>query len=783
MNEVVIKPSLREQFLQGWAQCRVIFFSAPCGFGKSTAATALLSNHKTCVFSAEDPEFLREPVPKNVDAIVIDSLPALKDPEDQQTLCAWIRENPELHFVILSRGVLPGWLMPFRFTGLLQLIEARDLLFDRDTVRVFLEKNGCTPTEAEINVIIRDSLGYPLALTALSRLMQNGQPYTPEIVGIVQQEIYHYFEDNIFNRFSMPLRRMLLNIAPFDTFDAELAQMISGDSHINELISIVRHDTTMLLNADAQKYRFWSFFQQFLMWELRQVYTPQEQAAVYSRAGLYYELHEDYEHALECYSRCKDHHRVSEMLIRNAEQHPGVGHYYEMEKYYYAIPKEEILRSPSLMCGMSMLTSLCMDYEASEMWYSALQEYAAPLKKTDTAYKEVRGKLAYLDISLPQRSSKGIAENIDNYFKILTDKSLQTPTFSVTSMLPSLMNGGKDFCSWSKHDELLYKTIRKPMEAILGKDGIGFADCALCESKFEKGEDNLPWLMTLVAQLPEIERHGTPDMTFAIIGLMARAQTKQGNAIMALSSLDSLRTEFEEDNKRFLPNIDAMRCRIWLRTGEMEKAEQWYRTSAPQITPRIRTMWRYQYITRAMVEIALGEENTALLTLASLIPFCERCGRVMDRIYIRILTAVCYQRQNNARWQEEWMQALDATHEYRFVMPIAQFGAAVMPMLTFTGYKKDEPFFSLLLQETRRQAVLYPNFLRPMPRLSEPLSPAETQVLRLLCGNRSNQEIADILGVKVATVKTHVIHILQKLGVKRRGEAKEVAQKLHIIEF
>ena len=604
-----------------------------------------------------------------------------------------------------------------------------------------------------------------------------------KIVGIVQQEIYHYFEDNIFNRFSMPLRRMLLDIAPFDTFDAELAQMISGDSHINELISIVRHDTTMLLNADAQKYRFWSFFQQFLMWELRQVYTPQKQAAVYSRAGLYYELHEDYEHALECYSRCKDHRRVSEMLIRNAEQHPGVGHYYEMEKYYYAIPKEEILRSPSLMCGMSMLTSLCMDYEASEMWYSALQEYAAPLKKTDTAYKEVRGKLAYLDISLPQRSSKGIAENIDNYFKILTDKSLQTPTFSVTSMLPSLMNGGKDFCSWSKHDELLYKTIRKPMEAILGKDGIGFADCALCESKFEKGEDNLPWLMTLVAQLPEIERHGTPDMTFAIIGLMARAQTKQGNAIMALSSLDSLRTEFEEDNKRFLPNIDAMRCRIWLRTGEIEKAEQWYRTSAPQITPRIRTMWRYQYITRAMVEIALGEENTALLTLASLIPFCERCGRVMDRMYIRILTAVCYQRQNNARWQEEWMQALDAAHEYRFVMPIAQFGAAVMPMLTFTGYKKDESFFSLLLQETRRQAVLYPNFLRPMPRLSEPLSPAETQVLRLLCGNRSNQEIADILGVKVATVKTHVIHILQKLGVKRRGEAKEVAQKLHIIEF
>lgn len=783
MNEVVIKPSLREQFLQGWAQCRVIFFSAPCGFGKSTAATTLLGKQKYCVFSAEEPEFLQKPVPKNVEAILVDSLPALKDPEDQQMLCAWIRENPELHFIILSRGVLPGWLMPFRFTGLLQLIESKDLLFDRSAVQLLLEKSGCSPTEADVNAVMKDSIGYPPAVVAFARLMQNGTPYTPEIAGVVRQEMYHYFEDNVFHRFPLRLRQLLLDIAPFETFDAELAQMISGDSHVNELISTIRHDTTMLLNADAQKYCFWEFFRDFLMWELLQTYTPQEQATVYSRAGLYYELHEDYEHALECYSRCKDHRRVSEMLIRNAEQHPGVGHYYEMEKYYYAIPKEEILRSPALMCGMSMLTSLCMDYEASDEWYAALQEYAAPLKKTDTAYKEVRGKLAYLDIALPQRGSKGIAENIGSYFRILTDKSLQTPAFSVTSMLPSLMNGGKDFSEWSKHDDLLYKTIRKPMEAILGKDGIGFADCAICESKFEKGEDILPRLMTLVAKLPEIERRGTPDMTFAIIGLLVRAQMKQGNSIMALATLNNLRSEFEEDNKRFLPNIDAMLCRLYMRTGDMEKAELWFRESAPQIAPRIRTMWRYRYLTRAMMEIALGKENDALLTLSALIPYCEHCARVLDRLYIRLLMSVCYVRQNNALWQEEWMQALDTAYEYRFIMPVAQFGAAVLPMLTLTGYKKDNQFFSQLLRETRRQAVLYPNFLHPLPQLAEPLSPAEMQVLRLLCNNRSNQEIADILGVKVATVKTHVIHILQKLGVKRRGEAKEAAQKLHLIEF
>lgn len=68
-----------------------------------------------------------------------------------------------------------------------------------------------------------------------------------------------------------------------------------------------------------------------------------------------------------------------------------------------------------------------------------------------------------------------------------------------------------------------------------------------------------------------------------------------------------------------------------------------------------------------------------------------------------------------------------------------------------------------------------------MARLREPLSPAERQVLRLICFNRSNQEIADTLGIKLATVKTHINHILQKPGVKRRGEAKAAAEALRLL--
>ena len=62
-----------------------------------------------------------------------------------------------------------------------------------------------------------------------------------------------------------------------------------------------------------------------------------------------------------------------------------------------------------------------------------------------------------------------------------------------------------------------------------------------------------------------------------------------------------------------------------------------------------------------------------------------------------------------------------------------------------------------------------------------PLSATELQVLRLICADKSNAEIGTILGIRLATVKTHVSHILQKLGVKRRSEAKTMAEKLHLL--
>ena len=63
------------------------------------------------------------------------------------------------------------------------------------------------------------------------------------------------------------------------------------------------------------------------------------------------------------------------------------------------------------------------------------------------------------------------------------------------------------------------------------------------------------------------------------------------------------------------------------------------------------------------------------------------------------------------------------------------------------------------------------------------LTPREMAALRLMADGKANKEIADALDISERTVKTHLGHLFEKLGVTSRTEAVKVATRRGLVRL
>ena len=286
-RKTVIKPSLEEAFKNGWKDFRIIFISAPCGCGKTTAAKEMLRRNSISYYEADvkKADFL-ESMPERCVTVLADDIQECSvDFSDR--ICNAVRYYPDIHFILLSRGSVPSWLMPFKLTGLLCTITMEDLLLDQKSSQAMLASMGITVSSAEMYNIQKDFNGYTAALTILAGYMQNGCRYSDAVLENVKKELFKYYDAMVFFRFSDDMRSFLRNVAPFESFNVEFARIVSGDSSAGHLVEILVNDTTMLEAVDRDNYRFRPIFSEYLRFRMQYDLSEESIRELYSRAALY----------------------------------------------------------------------------------------------------------------------------------------------------------------------------------------------------------------------------------------------------------------------------------------------------------------------------------------------------------------------------------------------------------------------------------------------------------------------------------------------------------------
>lgn len=519
----------------------------------------------------------------------------------------------------------------------------------------------------------------------------------------------------------------------------------------------------------------------YLIWKQSLKENRNAQKEVFARAALYYENNNQIEEALFYYNKVEDREALSRLLIRNADKHPGSGHYYETRQYYFSLPQEQLETSPVLMSGMSMLYSLLMQPEQSEYWYEKLKYYEKKVAEDAKEKKEARRRLIYLDITLPHRGTLTMVDILKNVAVFITDRKMTIPEVSLTSNLPSIMNGGKDFCEWSKSDRELARVMKKPVELILGKWGAGLVNISLAESLFEKGEKDIYEIMTLLnSGYTKADTGGKIEMCFAATAILCRIHICRNQLKVARTQLvEFAQKAKKEAAERLFLNIAAMENGFNLLEGKNSEARNWLETKAPNELREFYILNRYQYLMKVRTYLALEQYEEAANLIERLSVYFKEYRRTYMDMENEVLKAILQYRMKLGNWKETLAQVLPRIEEYHFLYLIAREGAAILPLLKkIDQIPVEESFEKELMEMTGEMALHYPNYLKVQEVLTEELTDAEKQILHLYCQGVEPKKVCELCRFTYNTLKFHNRNLYRKLGVNNRQEAERKAKEL-----
>ena len=787
MNYIKV-PKVIEKLEKAEASFLPVVIMAATGYGKSAAVKYYYQRKKYLMIKCLNGKLEYMPDIEKITQkyIIIEDAQWVDSAESYEYIRTLLRMKDK-QIVIIKRGIFPKYLMRDELeVSFIKIVES-DLMFGKEQVEQIFKERNIPISEDDTSKIAEITFGYPIAIFYYAEHIKETKHFSQKVIDDTWNDMFRLWDTTLIAKWTDEFIKFALSVCQYEIFSEEMAVYLTGNSRISKVMEYCFDGTSQLKQNENGEYFLHPAVKLFFCWEQKMRWTDETIKENYKKGAYFYEMNNDIEKALFYYRKAGSSENIKNLLIKNAHKHPGIGHYIETKDYYLSLPKEEITRTPVLTAAVSMLYDLILQPERSAEYYDELIKFERDCKNAKDKRKEARTWLAYLDISLPHKGTKGILRTIKNIFASVNKGDIVLPEVSETDNLPSIMNGGLDFSEWSKSDIQITKCIKEPIETILGKGGKGLVTIALAESGFEKGTMSPYEVVTRCSDGYESAAHGGRiEICFVATGVMARQHIVEGQFYSAKRVYQSFKNRvLEEKANHLLQNMEVFETWLALYENNSEKIKK-YIDKATDARSSFFSFDRFRSMINIRCLIAENRLSEAAELSLFLTGYFEKYERHFLWMENEILKAVIFYRMNDEHYKSHIKNAIKRAEEYHFVRLISLEGNAVLQILK--EMKKDGEFddisseyVDITLSETAKIAYTYPDYLKYYPQKEIKLTKREKEILSMLCIGMSMNEICENCGISMNGLKKHNSNIYRKLEASNRAEAERNARAYGII--
>jgi len=363
------------------------------------------------------------------------------------------------------------------------------------------------------------------------------------------------------------------------------------------------------------------------------------------------------------------------------------------------------------------------------------------------------------------------------------EKGSRVTAPSLTQNLPYFHRSNKDFSEIALNIETYMPLLFKGMGAYLGREFEVLAECLYSGFRYERSELSEALKHALEA-CSAISGESSAETRFCAMMVLATVLAAEGKDAELEEVFENLENMIEKKSAYFLSaNLRAFKCRLLLANGDVIAAQDWLSDNSFGFDDNVTLYENYQQFTTARAYITVGNFTNAILVLQKLLIFSERFRRPLDIIEANILLSIAFWKKGQGSQPialEHLEKAIVIASDYSYTQVFATEGAELVTMLQRLNRKyaqKDPSEKDLLLfvrslalhtaaEAKRRKGLTGGRIVEALKFTDKQMS-----VMRLMCDGFERNDIAEKLGVKPYTVKSHLELIYKKLDVSNRVDA------------